>query len=305
MTISQDGVSVEVEEAAGDLHIDDKDPSALKIYVPMDQTTQGFCFSSPLPKALAEWLMKDPVTNSCETYDETLVTALSALFPIDIAVVDRCLDYHGIIQLPIPGDDGLEAPTSNDKIAPEPVEDGNTLPQQSETPESSVGHSSAEGVATPEATSAIMTSDGSDISVLVEREEVTRQEGIASHPPMPRVNRSAPVLTHSTAPSDEDERYLALLTRVITAAREATFPSIRPFNMASLVEALTGSATEITSFDDVEMYTRFRSTSQIERDKKIGAAGELYVYNISLFPILLLARTLTQLPQRYSKFYRD
>jgi len=134
LTISQDGVSVQVEEAVGDLHLDDNDPSALKIYVPMDRAAQGFCFSSPLPNALAEWLMKDPVTNICRPYDENLVTALRALLPIEIAAVDRCLDYHGIIQLKIPGDGSLEAPTVDDESALEPVEDVSTLPQRSGNP---------------------------------------------------------------------------------------------------------------------------------------------------------------------------
>lgn len=99
-----------------------------------------------------------------------------------------------------------------------------------------------------------------------------------------RANRTAvPVIALSPPPelaphgqlSAEDIHYRALLNRVVAGARTAILPTRGAYDMSSLRDALPGG--EITSFDGLDAMNRFRSTSQIERDKKIGAAGELYV----------------------------
>jgi hypothetical protein len=72
----------------------------------------------------------------------------------------------------------------------------------------------------------------------------------------------------------EDTQYRALLDRVVAAARAATFPSRGAFAMSGLRDALPGN---FAGFDGLDTVNRFRSSSQFERDKKIGAAGELYV----------------------------
>ena len=104
LRVSQDGVTVEAREFAGDLHIDDKNPPKLQVYVPMDQAAQGFCFGSPLPVVLAKWLMGDllAITDIGDEVDSSLVAALTALLQVDISAVDRTLDCHGIFQVSAP-----------------------------------------------------------------------------------------------------------------------------------------------------------------------------------------------------------
>jgi hypothetical protein len=90
------------------------------------------------------------------------------------------------------------------------------------------------------------------------------------------------------APSDHEEednmQYRALLNRVLLAARRATFPSSGPFNMSELNEALSGEEIfhRFDGFDGIDIRNVLRSDSQLERDKKIGAAGELYIRCISV-----------------------
>lgn len=91
-----------------------------------------------------------------------------------------------------------------------------------------------------------------------------------------------PVLVDSrnyTGISGENTQYLQLLNRVIAAASLSAFPSRGVFNMSDLVETLVEAPSGAWkgSFDGSHVESRFRSTSQLERDKKIGAAGELYV----------------------------
>ena len=72
----------------------------------------------------------------------------------------------------------------------------------------------------------------------------------------------------------EVDPYLSLLQNTVSAARRATFPSRGAFDMSALNAALPETADDNDAA--AESY-RFRSTSQIERDKRIGAAGELFV----------------------------
>ncbi|KAJ3536592.1 hypothetical protein NM208_g6651 [Fusarium decemcellulare] len=92
-------------------------------------------------------------------------------------------------------------------------------------------------------------------------------------------------LTRAASPlpstiDSETARYRALLERVITAARTRSgLPSQGPFNMASMSEALFDLAG-YNGYDGLDESSQFRSSSQFERDKKIGAAGELYVFEL-------------------------
>lgn len=83
--------------------------------------------------------------------------------------------------------------------------------------------------------------------------------------------------------SSEDANYRVIVDRVIEKARRAAFPSRGSFDMSDMRNALPegGDTSAHGSFDGLGVMGRFKSTSQFERDKKIGAAGELYV---SSFP---------------------
>jgi hypothetical protein len=71
-----------------------------------------------------------------------------------------------------------------------------------------------------------------------------------------------------------DMGYLTMLSRAVTSARSAEFPSHGPFNMSALQAAIANGADG--EYDSDGPF-RLRSASRIERDKKVGAAGELYV----------------------------
>jgi hypothetical protein len=72
----------------------------------------------------------------------------------------------------------------------------------------------------------------------------------------------------------EGSAYLRLLHNVVRAARSAAFPSRGVFDMSNVRAALPSGADEAES--EEETY-RIRSASHIERDKQVGAAGELFV----------------------------
>lgn len=101
--------------------------------------------------------------------------------------------------------------------------------------------------------------------------------------PIARPFQSAPELREGDVSVDVDTGYRELLYKVLNAARRAAFPSRGPFDMSDLLAALPGDGSgEDSIFDE---RGRLRSRSQIERDMKIGAAGELFVCS---FPELFL-----------------
>ncbi|RSL61952.1 hypothetical protein CEP54_005994 [Fusarium duplospermum] len=78
----------------------------------------------------------------------------------------------------------------------------------------------------------------------------------------------------------ETTQYQALLERVVTAARGSPrLPSQGAYDMTGMSHALSDLMGD-GSCDEVDQFPRFRSSSQYERDRKIGAAGELYVFEL-------------------------
>ena len=78
----------------------------------------------------------------------------------------------------------------------------------------------------------------------------------------------------------EATRYQALLERVVTSARGCPrLPSQGAYDMTGMSNALSDLMGD-SSYDEVDQFPRFRSSSQQERDRKIGAAGELYVFEL-------------------------
>ncbi len=295
LSISQDGRAVSVEEAMGSLYISTPPSlensssagsarnSSLTIYVPADKTEQDFCFSSPLPLSLARWLMTDSTTQIEDTVDGALVTALTTLLAVEESVLNRVLDHQGIVQLP-PFEEYIE-PGGNDQreqVVGEMEEeeddaakapDGNApSSQRSMTADSPTSGQLTEVPDTP-GTQMVEPDDEGENSVAPQ--ELYRQSRLAHRPSLGRTTLSTPLLVVPPPPLAEEMQYRALLDRVIAAARTATFPSRGASDMGGLRDTLPRA--NFAGFEELDTMNRFRSSSRLERDKKIGAAGELYV----------------------------
>jgi hypothetical protein len=116
-----------------------------------------------------------------------------------------------------------------------------------------------------------------------------------SSPPVSRVNvgwsddpfiatppRAVPVSQAHSAPDYTgrltDLQYRSLLDRIIAAARRTTFPSRGAFDMSALGASLTDNVLSYVE----EPFRLHSDISRFERDKMIGAAGELFVGNPQL-----------------------
>lgn len=316
LTVSQNNQNFCVEDVTGKVHIEHI-PSELKIFVPRGKKDQGICFSSVLPKRFSEWLMQDPTTQTFGEVESEMVNILSTVFAYDRCVLSETCDRHGIFQVEILNEDAeeddgdtdeeeeededYEEDTENDEDTEDDEEDegeddGEDGHVEEEDETSELGQQQGQRTPSPD-------TPGSDSETLVE--SIIRQSHRSSQPPpdgqeredMPSYrqrpiahsrlsNTPNPSLTlaenrenlASAGPS-ADTQYGVLLERVVAAAQSATFPSQGSFDMSDLRNNLPGQLMDSTfeSFDGLDIVTRFRSTNQLERDKKVGAAGELFV----------------------------
>lgn len=272
-------------------HIDDSAENAVIIFVPRDRRAQEICFGSVLPRKFASWLMRHPISGNV---DADLVTALTSVFASDRCGVDEILDDQGIIQVEFEDDEDEEDDDEEnggyeqeEPTADQTQEIDDVPSELNLTPT----HSFQTGRSSPHTASLGFDPQASLVETTV---ETVAQLSNTSHqsrpspvlhspqrdsPPRPQAHASlSSGHTFSAAQAAEDARYLSILENVIQAARRANFPSGGAFDLHDLRDALPGGYSDAyEGFDGLDVLNRFRSTSQQERDKKIGAAGELYV----------------------------
>lgn len=283
------------------MHVDESGVELI-IYVPRGRKAQELCFASALPINLADWLMTHPLTNIPEPVEPELVTVLTALLSLHPSNVDHVLERHGVGQLgntdelAITGeddDDTVDSSEDSEDVSDEEDQShGTTLYQDPET----------DGVETETGSSGYTTHAISD-QISNNLNMLTLVEAGASQPSSPAPSRgvSTPAQsgTHSTTPSVRGSHaivsyalpvspiaprdvftspvhqprqvnrhtYSLFLDRVLEAARSATFPSCRDPGL----NLLCGSNP---------MDMGLGAFTQMERFKYIGAAGELYVFEL-------------------------
>lgn len=276
--LSQDGQVHRVERESVLVHIHE-DNGELTVYVPRDERKQEVCFNSKLPRKLCEWLMASPTTGTARTVPSEAVNAVQSVLSAKQFALKDILDEHGIGAVDIANIDEPEVRenTTIGSIGPEPPAiltqtQDNVLPEleapsrqipmtppNQERTESSDDESFA--MATPQSSVASPTSHSTSYIAARSRYALSR-----------------PALRPAEAYASEEDSYLSLLYNVVRAARSTTFPSRGSFDMSTVLAALPGNTGNDESA--AESYC-IRSSSQIERDKKIGTAGELFV---SIFP---------------------
>jgi hypothetical protein len=280
------------------------DSTDVIIFVPRHRRAQEICFGSVLPRKFAAWLMRHPDTNMDGNVEADMVTALTSIFASDRCGLDDILDDQGIIQVAFDDeeddeDEESDGEESNDEENIDHGHEEHTVDSTHETDDVpselnlTPTHSFETGRSSPHTTFGFEPQPG-----LVENTvETIAQQSNISHQTRPgsvlrstrRDSSSSPRAqvslssghTSSASQAAEDARYLSILENVIQAARRANFPSGGAFDLQDLRDALPGGYSDAyEGFDGLDVLNRFRSTSQQERDKKIGAAGELYVSGV-------------------------
>lgn len=258
------------------LHIRE-DNDELSVYVPRNERGQEVCFNSKLPLRLCEWLIRDPTTQISEPVASEAYAAVQSVLNAKAFALGDILAEQGISGVDIPNIDGEEVGEHNalvhirtaspaisdpteETVVPGPETSSSPSPQ-------AMPHQGMEKAESSD-------DEGSDIA--------TPQSSVTSPAPLNpsyvaaqnRYVSSRPSLRPMEAYAVEGDTYLRLLRNVVRVARSATFPLTGAFDMSNVRAALPGGTNQDGS--EGETY-QIRSASQVERDKQIGAAGELFV----------------------------
>ncbi|KAH8698523.1 hypothetical protein BGW36DRAFT_376264 [Talaromyces proteolyticus] len=251
--LSQDGRVIKVEMNRSELHLQDHQ-DGLKIYIPRDEDMQYQCFLDRMPKALLEWIMTDPKTGICEKFNDKAINAICTVIQAQNKYISETMNRAGIMSVETPDDSVNDGPNLISPVLPQPVE------------EEYISTGSQGGSDLERDTSVQNVRNTSSHGNLVDISNGERRGTTSSHiPSSPRVAQSNQV----------DLEYLRILRSAVNSARRAAFPSRGTFDMAALARSLPTVLPENNG-----EYFGLRSSEKIERDKKIGAAGELYVFEV-------------------------
>ncbi|XRM42034.1 hypothetical protein ABZX51_005272 [Aspergillus tubingensis] len=259
--VNQDGRDIKVEVSRSELHLDDRD-GHLTVYIPQDRRSQDICFLGRIPLALLQWIMTDPLTQITHEFSDSFVTIIQTVLQAKSKYVSDLLDLAGIMSIA----------RADDTVVTE-----DNKGQQTQDIEDQQSHNDRSSAAV------------SNSSIIVQH--TPQRDGPAHTPPRPRqdswvsettvvsasmrslpVARPSPVLLQNYTNTTADPEYYQLLSSVLASARNAIFPSQGTFDMAGLDDSITSVAFSET--------IRLRASDQFERDFKVGAAGELFVFEI-------------------------
>ncbi|OJJ33410.1 hypothetical protein ASPWEDRAFT_185791 [Aspergillus wentii DTO 134E9] len=258
--LNQDGKDIKVEVSRSELHLHESE-GGLRIYVPGDEESQYLCFHDRIPQALLEWMLTEPSTGICEPLTDRALNVMQSILQAQNKYVAMTLDRAGIVSVEIPDDSQnveLDAATNQ-------INDTRSASRNSE--DTLIGD-------TLNPATHGLSYDASDVH------RITGPFRGPSRSPLVANNytytpQSTPGSIVLTPPQPEvDMEYRNLLYRTVNTARNTVFPTRSSFDMGTLNHSLDASISERNDI------FRLRNSERIERDKKIGAAGELFVFEI-------------------------
>ncbi|KAJ6783075.1 hypothetical protein PWT90_06075 [Aphanocladium album] len=312
-SIIQDNRLISVESESGSVHVAET-ANSMTIYVPKDKKSRAICFVSVLPAAYGDWLMLNPTNNRQGVVTEDLKVTLMSVFASPVSALDIILDRCGIFQASSFSDvdDSPEAENEDTSEDDCKDDDGNDSASHTLTPatgtetgqwDTALGFSRtasqvdslserSETVGRDVYENRTQSSPGTLLSVEYANSNNSRQRNLSSpaapgQQPLPSNPSLASNSRSSMSPYrgnglDSHGQYEILLDHVVAAAQSSIFPPVTVFSMEALATALPGTSdsAEVESYDGVGVSIRSGSMSQLERDKRVGAAGELYVYEL-------------------------
>lgn len=273
--LNQGGEDIKVVLEKSELHIQENDGS-LRIYVPKDEEAQELCFCDRLPKALLERIMTEPSTEICTRVTERALTVMQKIFSLsNPSFIEKVLDRSGILSVDMPS---IEMDEDEDTDEAETV-----INEDAEIDSNVTEYTSMANKRHPNSSLDTFTED---IRQALPQITPTRPTPLQTFPTTIAVPRREPLFETqnaaelSTHTANNVPGYRSLLDRLIVAARSAKIPhQSSSINTASNGVFLFGSgASARFDFDP--------TISKLERDKMVGAAGELFVSGSSTSGVL-------------------
>lgn len=301
-SITQDKKRISVAAESGNMHITET-ANSMTVFVPRGKKAQRVCFSSQLPKAYAEWLMLNPTNNRQGVVASDMINTLMYIFACPASAAEIILDNNGIFKPSSFSGNYDDSETEDEDSDEDSTASRATTPntelgsvQRYDMPgfsgAISLGYSVSERsqtVGREVYSSARRNSSQTLVAVERASSSISQQRRLPSPiAPVQQTTVAQPVGVFNSRSSmspylgdgqDGNGQYERLLQQVVDHGRRAEFPQIGSFNMTALADALPfgSDSAEIESYDGADVNIRTGSMSQLERDKRVGAAGELYV----------------------------
>lgn len=223
-------------------------------------------FTNLLPDKLLDCMMRDPVTQVSQNVTNSAMNATKNIVLAPLAMLRRALEDNGIAQVQVANVDEDVALDTVSSATAVSVADTRTDNNANDR-----GGSQAEDAEIRMAfASSSSTSQRVVVNSTVHRSMSAQSSAWSSDTPSQSSGTSSSGGSRNVASSQAS--YTALLSKVIAAGqrpRANALPLCGAFDLSQLYTDLQPTR------DDAEL--GLRSASQIERDCKIGAAGELYV----------------------------
>lgn len=253
LILNQNGIPISVDKESYLLDIPD-DESELKINVTNNEVDQEGCFNSKLPRRLAQWILSEPGVPSFDNPPATMVHAIQSVLAVSRRALPTVLDELGIIDIELEDDveeiplaprspviAHVSPPSSGDLVAtPQSAEDGEFIDLGNDT------HLSP-NIAPTRPRSASRRRASSKTSTVSAADRRTSSV-------TPGIDLSASMVN----------AYRRLLLRVVENSHHAVIP-------------FYGSRTDEPQRTSEGDTYNLRLYTKIERDKRVGAAGELWV----------------------------
>ncbi|KAK4695759.1 hypothetical protein P7C71_g2041, partial [Lecanoromycetidae sp. Uapishka_2] len=271
ITLSLKATVVSVDGARSNLHIE-SDDKQFRLYVPKKLLDQQRCYLKQLPDRLASQLA---------IKDVAAIRVFGNILNSSHELIEDLLGDYGIVQLPwtdpdphtVLSDDSLEenAEWTDGSMS-------RLTSQRGDRPLSSTLGQAFDGA---QSTSSPSLSIRSRTESSNDRDVYTPTRPNLDYLNTPRTSMSStPTIGRTEVTRDERfsrDGYCALLDSVITAAQRAEFPVSEPV-VSEVPSDLDGIPPIVLS----EAVFGRRSDNQISHDVKIGAAGELYAFEVLL-----------------------
>jgi hypothetical protein len=255
ISVVQDGETVTVENSRANIHLDEDD-NGLRLYVPRDENAREECFFRQLPRRLMTYLaISDPAAEA------SLIGIIGCR---SLIAVDGILKDTGIVEV-----DGIARPSELDQRNHQfGFED---IPLGDDTQTSPESQTSQSGRSTPISITATAQTAPNDADHLAD---------IPSRSPGLDGGRSPPNEPFLTLPEEaiypirlvddaiRETGYASFLERVINSAGRMTIPACGSHSVDNLQPV---PPLEANLFESIF------SARSMERDRKVGAAGELLV----------------------------
>ncbi|KAI1170828.1 hypothetical protein F4777DRAFT_91133 [Nemania sp. FL0916] len=293
LRLIEDGHALKVTQAEANLHIDSKG-DIMKVYVPNDRSCRAKGLLYDLPQAFYNWIIEEKTPKIATVESEVIKRLIATILVAKHSFVDALLDAEGIVGLDFTEDshasDGHIVSEKQGQIPSTPIivldedenedEDG-IIVLESPTPAASPGSSSVHeprnndenlspgprsGSSKPST-----SSPGSSVSVSLQTivpSPSSPASSPESDPPLGSKSGEKAVVL-------EEPTYVLLLDYVIRAGRVAGIPS-KMFDMSDLKRSLPRQAENENPAD----YFNHSSSKGDDRKSMMGAAGELYVFEL-------------------------